>query len=180
MFMWLCAVWREGSRHPACFPGPEVGGINLGVEGEQEGSEAPTAPAPNPQEEIQKVQESNNNNQSENESSSEEVTPPKNQGLIKARGTYFPLTAFPTSMPQGSVMRATSSPPVSAEQLATPADDASPPISMKSKIGVNFLVSVGRNPDNGDNALAKLLQASQEMVSLTPPPYLVTAPRMSD
>ena len=100
MFMWLCAVWREGSRHPACFPGPEVGGINLGVEGEQEGSEAPTAPAPNPQEEIQKVQESNNNNQSENESSSEEVTPPKNQGLIKARGTYFPLTAFPTSMPQ--------------------------------------------------------------------------------
>ena len=37
---------------------------------------------------------------------------------------------------------------------------------MKSKIGVNFLVSVGRTPDTGDNALAKLLQASQEMVSL--------------
>ena len=46
------------------------------------------------------MQESNNNNQSENESSSEEVTAPKNQGLIKAKGTYFPLTAFPTSMPQ--------------------------------------------------------------------------------
>jgi hypothetical protein len=109
------------------------------------------------------VQESNNNNQSENESSSEDVTPPKNQGLIKARGTYFPLTAFPTSMPQGSVMRSTDSPP-GGDQPAGPVDDASPPISMKSKIGVNFLVSVGRSPDNGDNALAKLLQASQEMV----------------
>ena len=130
------------------------------------------------------MQESNNNNQSENESSSEEVTPPKNQGLIKARGTYFPLTAFPTSMPQvtasrhkresdalnkcspqGSVMRSTASPPAS-EAPTLPTDEASPPISMKSKIGVNFLVSVGRNPDTGDNALAKLLQASQEMVSL--------------
>ena len=34
-----------------------------------------------------------------------EGTPPKNQGLIKAKGTYYPLTAFPTSMPQGPVMR---------------------------------------------------------------------------
>ncbi len=34
-----------------------------------------------------------------------EDTPPKQQGLIKARGTYYPLTAFPTSMPQGAVMR---------------------------------------------------------------------------
>ena len=46
------------------------------------------------------------------------------------------------------------------------ADENSPPISMKSKIGVNFMVSVGRSVDCGDNALAKLLQASQEMVSL--------------
>ena len=44
---------------------------------------------------------------------------------------------------------------------------------MKSKIGVNFLVSVGRTPDTGDNALAKLLQASQEMVSLFCPIHLV-------
>merc|ERR1719244_2540360 len=34
---------------------------------------------------------------------------------------------------------------------------------MKSKIGVNFMVSVGRRMESGDNALAKLLQASQEM-----------------
>ena len=34
-----------------------------------------------------------------------EDSPPKSQGLIKARGTYYPLTAFPTSMPQGAVMR---------------------------------------------------------------------------
>ena len=37
---------------------------------------------------------------------------------------------------------------------------------MKSKIGVNFMVSVGRNGDSGDNALAKLLQASQDLVRL--------------
>ena len=67
--------------------------------------------------------------------------------------------------PQGSVMRSTASPPASEAQTL-PSDEASPPISMKSKIGVNFLVSVGRTPDTGDNALAKLLQASQEMVSL--------------
>ena len=36
---------------------------------------------------------------------SSEGTPPKNQGLIKAKGTYYPLTAFPTNMPQGPVMR---------------------------------------------------------------------------
>lgn len=40
-----------------------------------------------------------------NNSSADEGSPPKNQGLIKARGTYYPLTAFPTSMPQGPVMR---------------------------------------------------------------------------
>merc|ERR1719167_2008136 len=59
-------------------------------------------------------------------------------------------------------MRSTASPPASEAQ-PLPSDEASPPISMKSKIGVNFLVSVGRAPDTGDNALAKLLQASQEM-----------------
>jgi hypothetical protein len=35
---------------------------------------------------------------------------------------------------------------------------------MKSKIGVNFMVTVGRALDTGENALAKLLQASQDMV----------------
>ena len=36
---------------------------------------------------------------------------------------------------------------------------------MKSKIGLNFMVSVGRSLEAaGDNALAKLLQASQEYV----------------
>ena len=43
--------------------------------------------------------------------SSSEGTPPKNQGLIKAKGTYYPLTAFPTNMPQGPVMRRGESPP---------------------------------------------------------------------
>ena len=37
------------------------------------------------------------------DSSSEDS--PSKQGLIKARGTYYPLTAFPTNMPQGPVMR---------------------------------------------------------------------------
>ena len=69
-------------------------------------------------------------------------------------------------------MRSTASPPASEAQTL-PSDEASPPISMKSKIGVNFLVSVGRTPDTGDNALAKLLQASQEMVSLFCPIHLV-------
>ena len=36
---------------------------------------------------------------------------------------------------------------------------------MKSKIGLNFMVSVGRSMENGENALAKLLQASQDFVS---------------
>ena len=45
------------------------------------------------------------------DSSGSEGTPPKNQGLIKAKGTYYPLTAFPTSMPQGPVMRRGESPP---------------------------------------------------------------------
>ena len=55
-------------------------------------------------------------------------------------------------------MRSTNSPPASEQNSVQPVDD-SPPISMKSKIGVNFLVSFGRTPDQGDNALAKLLQA---------------------
>jgi hypothetical protein len=37
---------------------------------------------------------------------------------------------------------------------------------MKSKIGVNFMVTVGRALDTGENALAKLLQASQDMVRI--------------
>ena len=45
------------------------------------------------------------------DSSGSEGTPLKNpQGLIKAKGTYYPLTAFPTSMPQGPVMRSESPP----------------------------------------------------------------------
>ena len=37
---------------------------------------------------------------------------------------------------------------------------------MKSKTGLNFMVSVGRAIEaGGDSALAKLLQASQELVS---------------
>ena len=41
-------------------------------------------------------------------------------------------------------------------------------MSMKSKTtGLNFMVSVGRAIEaGGDNALAKLLQASQDLVSL--------------
>ena len=103
--------------------------LRHGEAAKKELCESPTAP--NVQEDVQKIQENNNNNQSETEEShSDEVTPPKNQGLIKviitrarsrdfilhtvivlsqARGTYFPLTAFPTHMPQGSVMGA--SPP---------------------------------------------------------------------
>ena len=38
---------------------------------------------------------------------------------------------------------------------------------MKSKTGLNFMVSVGRAIEQGDNALAKLLQASQELVSIS-------------
>ena len=46
------------------------------------------------------------------------------------------------------------------------AEETSPPVSMKSKTtGLNFMVSVGRAIESGDNALAKLLQASQELVS---------------
>ena len=63
--------------------------INLGRLGPQdhhqetkkERCESPTAPSI--EEDVQKIQENNNNNQSESESNSEEVTPPKNQGLIK-------------------------------------------------------------------------------------------------
>ena len=55
--------------------------INLGQEARKELCESPTAAGV--QEDVQKIQENNNNNQSEGESNSEEVTPPKNQGLIK-------------------------------------------------------------------------------------------------
>ena len=104
----------------------------------------------------------------------------------QARGTYFPLTAFPTSMPQGSVMRRDSSPPpadksvygewhylnrhnptamLTSFNVMLP-EETSPPVSMKSKTtGLNFMVSVGRAIESGDNALAKLLQPSQDLVS---------------
>ena len=66
--------------------------INLGLnnEAKKELHDSPTAQphqqqAGNVQEDVQKIQENNNNNQSEGESNSEEVTPPKNQGLIKVR-----------------------------------------------------------------------------------------------
>ena len=48
----------------------------------------------------------------ENNGESLEDSPPKNQqGMIKAAGTYYPLTAFPTNMPQGPVMRRDNSSP---------------------------------------------------------------------
>ena len=60
--------------------------INLGhniQEAKREACESPTAPQAE-SEDVQKIQENNNNNQSELEQqNSEEVTPPKNQGLIK-------------------------------------------------------------------------------------------------
>ena len=76
-------------------------------------------------------EESNNNHKAEedNESSppgsplpkkessgSEQGSPPKHQGLIKAKGTYYPLTAFPTNMPQGPVMRNRGESPPRVEQ----------------------------------------------------------------
>merc|ERR1712083_487930 len=81
--------------------------------------------------------------------------------------------------PQGSVMRSTASPPAS-EAPTLPTDEASPPISMKSKIGVNFLVSVGRNPDTGDNALAKLLQgfANSDKGDSNPGKHLSSPPAL--
>lgn len=58
------------------------GAIRHGEAAKKELCESPTAP--NVQEDVQKIQENNNNNQSETEEShSDEVTPPKNQGLIK-------------------------------------------------------------------------------------------------
>lgn len=42
----------------------------------------------------------------------------------------------------------------------------SPTISLKSKLGVNFMVSFSRSGDT-DNPLAKLLQASQDLMSGT-------------
>ena len=63
-----------------------VGAINPGLnniqEARREACESPTAR--NTEEDVQKIQENNNNNQSDSgETNSEEVTPPKNQGLIK-------------------------------------------------------------------------------------------------
>ena len=54
------------------------------------------------------------------------------------------------------------------------AEETSPPVSMKSKTtGLNFMVSVGRAIESGDNALAKLLQASQELVSCKPSYFML-------
>merc|ERR1719331_2860374 len=77
-------------------------------------------------------------------------------------------------------MRSTASPPASEAQTL-PSDEASPPISMKSKIGVNFLVSVGRTPDTGDNALAKLLQgfANSDKGDSNPGKHLSSPPALS-
>ena len=71
--------------------------INLACQALQEAKkeicDSPTAPAD--EEDVQKIQENNNNNQSEGESNSEEVTPPKNQGLIKVmRVISFSFPAF--------------------------------------------------------------------------------------
>ena len=44
------------------------------------------------------------------------------------------------------------------------AEETSPTISLKSKLGLNFMVSFTRQGET-DNPLAKLLQASQDMVS---------------
>ena len=73
------------------FSSPQFGSgqepINLGpslaAAARAEQGEGPTAPGPPGPEDVQKIQENNNNNQSEGESNSDEVTPPKNQGLIK-------------------------------------------------------------------------------------------------
>ncbi len=48
--------------------------------------------------------------------SNSDDSPPKNQGMIKAKGTYYPLSAFPTNMPQGPVMRRDESPPRPEQQ----------------------------------------------------------------
>ena len=75
-----------------------VAALRHGEAAKKELCESPTAP--NVQEDVQKIQENNNNNQSETEEShSDEVTPPKNQGLIKviitrARSQDFILIMF--------------------------------------------------------------------------------------
>eukprot|EP00095_Tigriopus_kingsejongensis_P007059 maker-scaffold146_size311726-snap-gene-2.24 protein:Tk07059 transcript:maker-scaffold146_size311726-snap-gene-2.24-mRNA-1 annotation:"transcription factor castor" len=87
-----------------------------------------------------------------------EMTTPKSQGLIKARGTYYPLTAFPTNMPQGSVMRKDDASSPNNNAGSSSSDEVSPTVSLKSKLGMNFVVSYARQGDS-EEALAKLLQA---------------------
>ena len=53
-----------------------------------------------------------------------------------------------------------------AHTLYSLGDEVSPTISLKSKLGVNFMVSFSRSNET-ENPLAKLLQASQDMVSGT-------------
>ena len=44
-------------------------------------------------------------------------------------------------------------------------NETSPTISLKSKLGVNFMVSFGRKEDEtSENPLAKLLQATQDVI----------------
>ena len=45
-------------------------------------------------------------------------TSPGGAKAIKAKGTYYPLTAFPTSMPQGPVMRKGDESPTPNEPLS--------------------------------------------------------------
>ena len=63
-----------------------------------------------PEDSLLKSDNNSNDNKADADSG-DESTPPKNKGLIKAVGTYYPLTAFPTNMPQGPVMRQAQSPP---------------------------------------------------------------------
>ena len=48
--------------------------------------------------------------------------------------------------------------------LSIVADETSPTISLKSKLGVNFMVSFARKGDASENPLAKLLQATQDVI----------------
>lgn len=79
--------------------------------------------------------EGNNNNENKANSHASSIRPLSNQRkddqtntsletspggakAIKAKGTYYPLTAFPTSMPQGPVMRKGDESPTQNEPLS--------------------------------------------------------------
>merc|ERR1719225_1087703 len=66
-------------------------------------------------------------------------------------------------MPQGPVMRKGDESPPRNE--TAPVNETSPTISLKSKLGVNFMVSFGRKgEETNENPLAKLLQATQDVI----------------